>query len=437
VTFIHRIVSAAPIPDKFKSPGFLRSSASIAEQVLLSASSFIASLVVVALSGMEALGVYSVVLIIATYAKSVFATVFHRQMVLAISAKSPGTQNGVLLATLSVELLFSALFVLLCIGIGDLVDHFTALQHARLLAVCVAAYVVSTTLFDLCRQFLYSTDRQVFSLQCTVAAVVLQLIGFALLLLIDHTPPPVFSYFLVLALGFVGGIVSNHVCLRVLRKAKWRGWKFCFAKLGSYWQHARFSFLGMSITWLQGQSVTPLLLLLTNPLIVGYFSFARLMVMPLSVINQGLLNNSTPQLRRLAEKQTPASVSTRLQELNKVNVIISFVYISLLGIGHISGLFDAFIPDYSDISWFLGFWVISLIISTQRFWISQFFVVHMQFKFLLISSTIVALFSLAGMITVGYLFDSVTLPLLFFIGGEMLFIVLLLREKRNFTAESV
>jgi len=277
---------------------------------------------------------------------------------------------------------------------------------------------------------------QVFSLECTVVVVTLQFIGFAALLVFDQPSLPVFSYYIVLALGFVGGIVVNHVCIRVLLRAKWRGWGFTFAKMRSYWQHARFSLVGMSITWLQNQSVTPLLLLLTNPLVVGYFSFARLMVMPLSVINQGLINNSTPQLRRLAEKQTPASVSTKLRELSRVNMLISIVYILLLSASHLSGIFDKLVPDYNAIAWFLGFWVISLIVTMQRFWISQFFVVHMQFKFLLISSAIVALFSLTGMITTGYLFDSVTIPLMFFIGGELLFIVMLIHAKRNYTGDS-
>jgi len=436
VTLITRIVNAAPLPEKFKSAGFLRSSASVGEQVLLSASSFIAALVVVALSGMEALGVYSVVLIIANYAKSVFLTVFHRQMVLAISAKPSGAQNGVLLATLSVELLFAALLLLLCICLGYAIDSLTTVQHAHLLLASVAAFIVTTVLFDLFRQFLYSTDRQVFSFECTIIVVAVQFLGFVSLLLFDHDSLPVFSYFVVLAIGFIGGIAFNHVCLRVVRNAKWQGWKYSFAKMRSYWQHARFSLVGMSITWLQNQSVTPLLLLLTNPLIVGYFSFARLMVMPLSVINQGLINNSTPQLRRLAERGSPASVSSRLRELNKVNLIISLVYILMLGVGHVSGLFDALVPDYNGIAWFLGFWIVSLIVSTQRFWLSQFFVVHMRFKFLLISSSIVAVFSLIGMITVGFLFENANLPLLFFIAGELLFIVMLMRAKRSHSAEA-
>jgi len=436
VTFINRVVNAAPLPDKFKSPGFLRSSASVVEQILLSASNFIAALVVVALSGMEALGVYSVVLIVANYAKSVFATVLHRQMVLAISAKSTGTRNGVLLATLSVEVLFAAILVLLCIGVGFLIEHLTAIEHAFTLMISVAAYIVSSALFDLFRQFLYAADQQVFSLKCTASLVALQFAGLAALLLLKDASVPVFFYFIVLSIGFFGGIAINYVCVQIVRQAKWRGWQYSFAKMRSYWQHARFSLVGMSITWLQNQSVTPLLLILTNPLIVGYFSFARLMVMPLSVVNQGLINNSTPQLRRLATKNTPASVSARLRELSNVNMIISLVYILLLGVGHMSGLFDALVPDYNAIAWFLGFWIISLIATMQRFWQSQFFVVNMRFKFLLISSSIVALFSLSGMITVGYMFDNVMLPLLFFIGGELLFIVILSQARRNYTPQS-
>ena len=436
MTLIERIIRASPLPDKYKSPGVLRSSASVADQMLLSASSFIAAVVVVSLSGMEALGVYSVVLVIANYAKSIFATVFHRQMVLAISAKSTGTQNGVLLGTLSVELWFAGLLVLLCVGIGFFAEQFITIKQAHLLLISISAYIVSGTLFDLFRQFLYSTDQQIFSLECTISAVGLQLTGFASLLLMDRSALPVHLYFVVLAVGFVGGVALNYVCLRILRRAKRRGWHFSFAKLSSYWQHARFSLVGMSITWLQNQSITPLLLVLTNPLIVGYFSFARLMIMPLSVINQGLVNNSTPQLRRLAERKRPESVSTKLQELSKVNLYITLVYILMLGICYVSGVFNAIIADYNSISWFLGFWIISLIVSTQRFWLSQFFVVHMRFKFLLISSLIVALFTLIGMIIVDYLFDNVSFPLLFFIGGELLFIVILMHSNRNYATES-
>lgn len=431
MTLIDRLVGAAPVPDRFKSPGFLRSSSSVAEQILLSVANFVAALVVVAMSGMEALGIYSVTLIIANYAKSLFATVFHRQMVLAISAKPAGTQKGVLLATLSIELLFAALLVVLCVGVGYLISLFTNMAQAHQLLAGVAAYIVIGALFELFRQYLYSTDQQVFSLECTGSAVALQFIGFAALLLLDKSTAPVHIYFVILAVGFAAGLVLNHVCVKVIRQTRWQGWRYSFAKVGSYWQHARFSVVGMSITWLQNQSITPLLMILTSPLIVGYFSFARLMVMPLSVVNQGLVNNSTPQLRRLAEKQTPAAVTSKLREMSNLNLGLSMLYIVLLGIGHFTGVLDRLVPDYQHIAWFLGFWIISLIITMQRFWISQFFVVHMQFKFLLIASSIVAVFSLAGMITVGYLFDSVILPLTFFISGEVLFIMLLLHAKKN------
>lgn len=435
MTLIDRLVGAAPVPDRFKSPGFLRSSSSVAEQILLSVANFVAALVVVAMSGMAALGIYSVTLIVANYAKSLFATVFHRQMVLAISAKPTGTQKGVLLATLSVELLFATLIIVLCVGMGYLISLFSDIAQAQQLLAGVAAYIVVGALFELFRQYLYSTDQQVFSLECTVIVVALQFIGFTSLLLLDEPRVAVHIYFVILAVGFAGGLALNHVCLKVIRHTQWQGWRYSFAKVGSYWQHARFSVVGMSITWLQNQSITPLLMVLTSPLIVGYFSFARLMVMPLSVINQGLINNSTPQLRRLAEKQTPTAVTSKLREMSNLNLGISMSYILLLGIAHITGVLDRLVPDYQAITWFLGFWILSLVITMQRFWISQFFVVHMQFKFLLIASSIVAAFSLAGMITVGYLFDNVILPLTFFISGELLFIVMLLHAKNNYKNE--
>ena len=432
MTLINRLVNAAPLPEKFKSPGFLRSSASVAEQILLSATNFIAALVVVGLSGMESLGIYSVVLVMANYAKSLFATLFHRQMVLAISAKHAGTQKGVLSATVCVQLVFAGLLAILCVLLGYVLSSVTSYPESQWLMFTVAAYIVAGSLFELFRQFLYATDRQVFSLQCTISAVAIQVIGFASLFVVAEGSLPVFWYFLMLAGGYLGGCIANHLCIKVLREEKWRGWGFAFGKLRSCWKHARFSVIGMTVTWLQNQSVTPLLLILTNPLIVGYFSFARLMVMPLSVINQGLVNNSTPQLRRLAEKRTPESVTARLRELSNINLGISVSYIALLGFGHFTGIFDKLVPQYEHVNWFLGFWVVSLIVTMQRFWISQFFVVHMRFKFLLYASTIVAVFSLIGMITTGLLSETVTLPLLFFIGGELLFIIMLWHARRNY-----
>ena len=431
MTLIRQLVLAAPIPQKFKDPSVIRPLASVLEQVLLSASNFIIAIVVVALSGIEAFGIFSVVLVVANYVKGLFATLFQRQMVLAIASKPAGTQKGVLFSTLAMQFLPAALIFPACALLGAWLSHATSISNANLLMMCVASYIFAGSTFELFKQYLYAINQQVFSLECTITVVVVQVLGLGALFLLKDSNLSVFWFFLILTIAFFTGVLINRVCIKVLRSKNWNGWRYTISKFYSYWKHARFSVVGMSVTWIQNQSVTPLLLILTNPLIVGYFSFGRLMVMPLAVINQGLINNSTPELRRLALNQSPTVVNSRLRKWANINLLISAVYVLLLGLGHFTGLFTKLIPNYTDIEWFLAFWVVSLIFIIQRFWFSQFFVVHLRFKFLLYASAFVAALSMTGMVLTGLLTDSVLLPLMCFVAGEILFIFILWREKSS------
>jgi len=55
---------------------------------------------------------------------------------------------------------------------------------------------------------------------------------------------------------------------------------------------------------------------------------------------------------------------------------------------------------------------------------------------LLVASLIVALLSLTGIITVSYQFDNVKIFVMFFIGGELLFILMLTMSNRHYYAEN-
>jgi len=66
-----------------------------------------------------------------------------------------------------------------------------------------------------------------------------------------------------------------------------------------------------------------------------------------------------------------------------------------------------------------------------RFWIGQYFVVSMQFRFMMYVGCVAWVVSLTGMIITGYWLGNIHLALLFVIAGELVTICFFLRKRKS------
>jgi len=90
-----------------------------------------------------------------------------------------------------------------------------------------------------------------------------------------------------------------------------------------------------------------------------------------------------------------------------------------------------FVPDYNQVKWFLLLWIVTITVSIYRFWFGQYFIVSMQFKFLMRVSVVASVLTLAGMLIFGVLLAVLPLALLSAVVGEFVTIALYERERRR------
>jgi O-antigen/teichoic acid export membrane protein len=237
------------------------------------------------------------------------------------------------------------------------------------------------------------------------------------------------SMFILFSIALVGSLVSNRKCHFEFQSGRWISWRFTWEIFLVYFSQGRYRLVGMLITWVQNQSVNPILMWVSGPVVAGYFSMARLLIMPIAVMNQGLINSTTPELRRIFESSGVIELYERIIKYNLVNIALSSLYLFPLGILHFTGVLNSFIPDYDNIKWYLLIWAMTTLVTMYRGWHGQFFVVSLQFQFLMRVSVIALLVSMTGMVIVSFLLGNIHLALLFIIFGEFVTISLFSRRR--------
>lgn len=396
----------------------------VGEQILLSASNMLASLVVVKTAGLEWFGIYSFIFVLTTLVSAFFSTLLHRQMILVIASSDERDRRRVFVATLTIQ----SVVILL---IGCILLFFMALfPETRLVSVygyeliAAAAFIGFYNFYDLCRQYLYVLDGQAYSLRCTLFYVGALALGIVWLVSKVQASDVVASMYALFSVALLISLLSNQKCLKEYRQGEWVSWAHVLDVLKGYFEQGRFRLVGMMVTWAQNQSMNPVLMWLGGPLITGYFSMARLLVMPMAVVNHGLTNSTTPELRRIFEATGADKLHQRIARYTKLNFLMAAAYLLLLLIVHSLGILEQYVPEYEAVKWFLVIWIVTILVTMYRHWLTQFFIVSMQFRFLMNVSIAALAVSMSGMISTGYLLENVYLALIFVIVGEILSIVL-------------
>lgn len=409
----------------------------IAEQIMFSASSMLASIVVVAAAGVSWFGTYSFMFVLASFGNAFISTLLLRQMTLEISTLEEQQQKNVFLATLAMMSVIFITIIAFTFLLTELLSDTSPLKQYRAEIIACQLFVVFYSYFDAARQYLYVTDQHKYSFRCTFIYA-LTLCSILLAVLLFSSPElVVHKVFLGYSFSTIVCLMSNKTVYQCILDAQWQTWRFVKSIFDGYFKQSRFRLVGLAVNWTQNQSFNPFLMLVAGPLVAGYFSLARLLVMPMAVVNQGLTNSAIPSLRRAYKKEGANELVSSIRKLDNKNLIFSSAYVFILICAHFSGLLNKLVPEYHEVKWFLMIWVVSLLVTIHRFWIGQYFVISMQFKYMMQVSLIALLVSLSGMLMVGYGFEQVHLALLFVIAGELVAIGFFRKRRAKELAEAV
>ena len=401
----------------------------VAEQILSSATSFLASITVAKFAGLEWLGIFSFMLVFVSLANSAVFTLFLRQMTLEISTMSHNRRSDTFFATVVMMLVFFVVTIASTYSVITLIPSDHLLLKFGPEAVSCVIFVVSNCLFDACKQFFYVTNNHKRSLQYTVVYSITLCLLLIFSVLTSDKNALVNNVLLSFSISFCVSFLFNFHIHRELANARWHGWRYVSTTFRTFFQQSRYGIVGLVVSWVQNQSIIPFLMILAGPLVVGYFSMARLLVMPISVVNQGLMKGITPKLRRVFKEHGSSRLTRLIAKLDLKNQLFSLFYLLVLLASHISGLFHRHVPEYEKVKLFLGIWGATLLVTSHRFWLSQFFIISMQFKYLMKVSLFALCVSLGSMLILGYGTRNAHVAFLAVAIGEF-FVIYLFRKKQ-------
>jgi len=408
-----------------------------ADQILLSASNFLLAYYLITKSGAVGFGIYSFIMVFTMLLHGFWASVLHGQMTLRIAGSWRRVKDSYFSQTVY---LYVALFCCACLvflfilAMPPLRVRVVGYEYTIASAVL---YIFLFSLYDLCKRFLYTLHMQRQSFTYTLLYFIILSVGLLSASYFVSSETGVISAFIVNSAALFIVLCANKTARRSMMAGKAQSTKVRLKILSAYMDQGRFGALGTFVTWLQNQSITPILMFFAGPAVVGYFNIARLIMMPAMVVNTGIVASALPQLRSLYKRQQIQSLRAAVKKFSLLNLGLSSLYIVFLILLHWLGFLQRFIPEYSEAAKFLTIWAIVVLVLTYRTWFAQHFIVAMQFKYLLFTGVIATLITLFTMI-VGYTINGehyiVPLGVLF---GDVYLIFTFYRQLKRQTVSIV
>jgi len=287
------------------------------EQSGLSASNFIFSLLVLRSAGVASLGEYGFWFVMCQLMAMTALGLAIRQMVLQSADRTFVEQRARFVATCLVVL---GLQLVQAAVLATLISLRPPAEGAVAFAISVTLYTALLNFSELVRQYLYMRNRHRLSVLYTAAALSLSVFGFAFVSLTGLTAHPERDAFWFLAIGHGG--YSLIVVLSLCASAGF--WHFSRSGVERVvldcWRYGRPATAGMAVTWIQNQSVTPMLMLMMGPIAVGYYQIARMIITPVNMITQGLSKSALPHIRRAYGDGDEASLTASIAEHMRVSM---------------------------------------------------------------------------------------------------------------------
>ncbi len=295
-------------------------------------------------------------------------------------------------------------------------------------ALALIAYTASLNLSEAARQYLYIRSRQRLSLLYTTFGLTVGAAGFVLVLFTGPIKEPADVAFWFQAIGQICYVAVAVSAFPRLREA----WGESRAAVGglarTYWRHGRFATAGAGVTWLQNQSVTPLLMFMFGPTSVGYYHVARMIVTPVNMVTTGLAKSALPSVRRAWGKGNPDALAEEIAVHRSLNMRLVFGYVAMAGAALVAAEATGLLELDAGVLWMFAATVVVMILSNYRFWISQQFVIRLRFAYLLKLGVVASVLTVAAMLGAGMVLRDAALVILASAIGEV-FLMLSLGKR--------
>ena len=379
------------------------------------------SLIVLKFSGVEAFGVYSFVFLLCQLSAAISTTVVVRQMVLHISNETINIQKQVFVDTVFIVLILFLVKLSVVLLVLFLVFKSEFNEYVAL-ATSAALYALSLDMYDLFRQYLYVRNKQRISFLYTVMGVATSavLLLFYIFYIPSHDLYKVL--FVALAAGMTTSALLNVYTISEFTNTLQKGTSTLFLTFNKYLETGKIALLGMLLTWVQNQSLTPILMFLSGPLVVGYYNVAKMCFMPVGVIVSGFSKSLLPKLRRIYKTQGGAILYAEVAKYQKKSLQLTSIYFVIVVAIMLSAITAEVIPIESEYLMYVFCTGVIVSLSTFRFWLTQYFVTKLKFGLLLQASVIGALVSVALMLLLDFFFASVVLVIISVAIAEILVI---------------
>ena len=400
------------------------------EQSGLSANNFFYTLVIVKFASIGDLGVYTFWFVVCQFMAMLTMGLATRQMVLEHASKSSIDQIRGLRTTCLIVLALQAVQVALLYAF---VQTYPPHGHAFLFWLALTVYCISFNFAELFRQFYYMFSQQRLSLYFSTISLGCGALLFLVFAASGTSDALELSAFWFLASGNLFYIVCTNIKLRQRILSAGSGSESTSQLFQRYNKHGVPATGGMLVTWMQNQSVTPLLMFMFGPVVVGYFSIARMIVTPVNMVTTGLAKSALPQIRKVYEADGHSALLSAVRGHRRIGMRTAFFYFILVGIAVVAARFFALLQVNDYLIAMLLATALVTCFSNYRFWISQYFVVRMQFKTLLHLGIFASCITVTIMLIGGLFFNSTLLVVTAPACGEVILIYALSRLLVKFS----
>lgn len=404
-----------------------------ADQALTSFANLLSSMVVLKTAGVSWFGTYSFIMVICVLIHNSAASILHGQMMLRISASKTIVQTRFFRATF---IIFTLAFVCFSFVLAALFflfsDQLMAFRWELLFALI---FVYFLGLYELFKRYLYVVDGQIESFICTLIYVVVLMVGLVLVYFYSNEANTVAAVFGLFAVSYLMAALANKRCIKVLLNTRSPSLHQTRILIHGFFKHGKFAFLGQLVTTIQNQGITLFLMFVAGATVVGYFSLARLLTVPVVVFNMGLTNGFAPKIRVKFKQAGLAIANAYLTNIARVSMLFSLLFFAVLALSHHYNFLVMLFPEYPEASKFLLIWSFVTLLTIYRGWKTQLFVVSMEFYFLLRSGVIALLVTVAAALILYYSTHNFYTVAIAVLVGELTLLTILSRKIVSNLAE--
>ncbi|ASJ74537.1 lipopolysaccharide biosynthesis protein [Granulosicoccus antarcticus] len=398
------------------------------EQSGLSGSNFLFSLLIIKVAGVADLGVYSFWFVVCQFMAMLTMGLATRQMVLQLSSETFVRQIHGFWATCQIVM---GLQVAQAVLFAALVWMHPPTGSAIALWVALVLYSASLNFAELYRQYYYLQSRHRHSLWFSGLSLTLGVVGFLLIIVSEVNHSPEISAFWFLAVGNLLFVLFAHRALRAQGANSGVTFADTLELCRSYWRHGIPATSGMLVTWMQNQSVVPLLMFMFGPLSVGYYSVARMIVTPVNMVTTGLSKSALPQIRRAFGDGDNDALDKAITAHCRTSMNIVYYYVAVIAVAWVIGRYAGWIETGDALIPLFVATVLVMALSNYRFWVSQNFVVRLQFGILLTLGIVASILTLGVMLVGGLALKSALWVVMAPAVGEIFLIVTLRRKQKS------